>query len=492
MELLKQHLRELETLDGIAQLLSWDEATYMPKKAASLRGEQSALVASMIHARKTDPRIADWLLQLDGSDAVQRACKRNLERSYAREKKLDPALVAELAQLRARGFEAWIEAKKDNDFARFAPVLEELVNKTIERARAIDADAHPYDVQLQDYDPGTYVRDLRSMFARLLEGLVPLIAALKDKPSDPNLPGTYPLEAQWNLSRSVARAIGYDDDAGRLDASEHPFSVSFGPGDARITTRLSEADLLTGLGGTIHETGHAMYEQGLPAIFSGTTLREAASFGLHESQSRFWENTVGRSRAFSGWLFTEMGRHFDHNTMSAISPDKLYRALNRVEPGFIRIAADEATYNLHIVIRFELELALFEGSLRVRDLPEAWREKYRKYLGITPKNDSVGCLQDVHWSQGLFGYFPSYTLGNAYAASLGAQMKLDLPFDTLVAKGDFAPILQWLRKNVHEHGHLLEAPQIVAAAAPGRDPVNDLLDYLWQRHGELSGVVRPT
>jgi carboxypeptidase Taq len=486
---LRAHLTELETLDGVAATLGWDEQTYMPKKAAGLRGAQMALLSRLSHERLTDPRIGDWLEGLDASDPLERACARNLGRTYRRERRVSADLVDRLARTKSDAFQAWIEAKKNSDWSAFAPVLERLLSQSIERARAIDDQRHPYEVLLEQYDPGTSVESLRAMFARLRDGLVPLIEAIAEKPVPPSLGGTFALDRQWAFQKDVAAALGYDFEAGRLDAAEHPFSTGQGEGDVRITTHLYEGDVLGGLGSTIHETGHALYEQGLPHRHAGTTVREAASYGLHESQSRFWENYVGRSRPFARWLVSSFGKHFPE---AGVTADRIFAAQNRVERSLIRVQADEVTYNLHIIVRFELELALFEGSLKIADVPAAWNERYRKYLGVTPPNDAQGCLQDVHWSAGLFGYFPSYTLGNLFAASLGKTMERDVPgFWSSVEKGDFAPILGWLRTHVHDQGHLLEAPEIVRAAVGERDHVADLLDYLWGRMGEAYGVRRP-
>jgi len=341
---------------------------------------------------------------------------------------------------------------------------------------------------LEQYDPGTSVESLRAMFARLRDGLVPLIQAIAAKPALAPLSRDFALDQQWLLSKAIAAGLGYDFDAGRLDAAEHPFSTGQGEGDVRITTHLHQSDLLGGLGSTIHETGHALYEQGLPHRHAGTTVREAASFGLHESQSRFWENYVGRSKPFAGWLASRIAEHYPDANVTA---DQIFAAQNRVERSLIRVQADEVTYNLHIIVRFELELALFEGTLKVKDVPAAWNAKYEKYLGVTPPDDARGCLQDVHWSAGLFGYFPSYTLGNLYAASLGRAMEQNIGgFWDRIGKDEFAPVLAWLRTHVHDVGHLIEAPEIVRNAVGERDHVADLLDYLWMRMGEAYGVKR--
>lgn len=485
-----EHVRRIETLEGVMGTLGWDEQTMMPPKAAVLRGEQQALLSRFLHELVTDERIGGWLAALDGAtDPVKVACRRNLGRDHARERRVPAALVDALARARSEGFATWIDAKRESDFARFAPKLEKLLELSLKRAEAIDPRRHPYEVALEEYDPGMTVESLRRMFARLRDGLTPLLDAIAARPQLPALTGDFDPKAQETLHRDVAEALGYDLGGGRLDLAEHPFTSGHGRGDVRITTKIDRNDLLSGLGGTIHETGHALYEQGRPHQWDGTTVSRAASYGLHESQSRFWENYIGRSRPFCRWLATRIAKWIGEEAADA---ELLYRASNRVAPGLIRVKADEVTYNLHIIIRFELELALYERTLKVADLPEAWNARYADYLGVTPPDAAQGVLQDVHWSGGSFGYFPSYTLGNLYAASLGAAMQEAVP--TLwqrVEAGDFAPALAFLRERIHAKGHLEEAPSIVHSAVGERDHVEDLLSYLWARHGALYGVERP-
>jgi carboxypeptidase Taq len=489
----RDHLRRLETLDGVYGLLEWDEATGMPKKAAPMRGRQMALLAELQHTAVTDPRIEGWLAALAGSDdPLHRACVRNLGRTYARERRVPARLVTELEAAKSAAFAAWLDAKASSDGDAFLPHLERLVGLTRERAAAIDEGRHPYDVLVDEFDPGTTLAVLRPLFARLRDGLAPLLDAIAGATPMPRLEGAFDLDAQGRLSRHIAEALGYDFDAGRIDHAEHPFSAGFGPGDVRITTHLYAEDLLNGLGSTIHETGHALYEQGLPnTTWDGTTAGEAASYGLHESQSRFWENFIGRSAPFSDWLAERMPEAGFGDLPPGFG-DRLYRAANRVEPGLVRVAADEVTYNLHIIVRFELEVALLEGTLAVADLPDAWNAKVRDFLGVEVPDAARGFLQDVHWAGAAFGYFPSYTLGNLYAASLGATLEGEMPslWDDVRA-GRFGGVLAFLRDRVHRHGHLLEAPEIMAQAVGERDHVEDLLAHLWGRHGALHGLRRP-
>ena len=488
---LTEHCAEIDVLEGATGVLGWDQQTNLPKGAAAARGAQLALMSRLLHERATDSRIEGWLRDLEGGDLdeLQAASLRNMRRGYDRIVKVPADLVVRLSTASSDGFGAWIHAKEHNDFAFFAPHLENLVALKREKAHAIDPDVHPYDALLTGYDPGATTADLRVMFARLREGLVELIDAVRDVEAMPLVDGKFAVEAQMALNTEVATALGYDFNRGRMDAAEHPFTIGLHADDVRITTHLYETNLLGGLGGTVHESGHAMYEQGLPKQHAGTGINRAASIGLHESQSRFWENYIGRSQPFFNWFQPLLEKHFPG---CGVSADDLYRGANRVVPGLIRVTADEVTYNLHIIARFELEVALMEGSLAVADLPEAWNEKYRKYLGITPPDDARGVLQDVHWSGGAFGYFPSYTLGNLYAASLGATMTSEL--DDLwgrVEAGDFSPILSWLRDRIHQHGHMLDAPDRMRVVVGERDSVEDLLAYLWGRHGTLHGLTRP-
>jgi carboxypeptidase Taq len=483
------HLDDLQAIEGAIAVLSWDQQTMLPRKGAGARGAQLAALSKVYHERATDPRVGQWLQELDATelDRPRKATTRLLRKQFERSTKVPTSLVVALAEAQSAGFEAWVKAKQASDFSIFAPHLERLLDLTREKIRALDPDSHPYDVLLDEFDPGTTVASLRTMFARLRDGLVPLIAAIGARPQIPGLTGTFDVAAQRALHHDVIAALGYDGDAGRLDDAEHPFTIGMTPGDVRITTHFYADDLLSGLGGTIHECGHALYEQGLPTDLPGAAIvGKAASFGLHESQSRFWENAIGRSRPFCRWLAAKLAHRFPGQ---AIDPEVLYRACNRVQPGLIRIKADEVTYNLHIIVRFEIELALFEGKLAVKDLPAAWNAKMKAYLGVEPPDDAHGVLQDVHWSSAAFGYFPSYTLGNLYAVGFLRTMEQQLPgmWDD-VENGRFDRILGWLRANVHAHGSLDEAPDRVKAVIGDRDLVADLLDYLWTRHGAVYGV----
>lgn len=491
-EALTAHLSEMHTLNDVRSGQMWDQQTYMPPKAAAARGRQAALIGNLVHERAVDPRVGAWLDTLERSDAlsdVQRAGVRNIRRDYERSVRIPADLVRRTSLATNDAFGAWLQARQDRDFQRFAPHLARIVELNLERARCIDPEGHPYEVLLQDYDPGTTLAALRATFGRLREGLSGLIGAIARAEPLPELGGTWDVDRQLALQREVAGALGYDLQAGRVDIAAHPFTASLGAGDVRITTHVFEDDLLHGLTGVVHEAGHAMYEQGLPIELRDSGVGSYASLGLHESQSRFWENVIGRSRAFHQWFH---GRLLEHFPEAEVTPEALYRAANRVSPGPIRVAADEVTYNLHVIVRFELEVALLEGEIAVADLPEAWNARYREYLGVDPADDAEGVLQDVHWSGGSIGYFPSYTLGNLYAASLAATLEQARPsMWAEVERGEFGGVLQWLREHVHRKGHMVDAPELVRQVVGDRDAVEDLLDYLWQRHGALYGLSRP-
>lgn len=486
---LRDRVRPLADLASVSGLLEWDQQVGMPARAAAARARQLALLSRLHHDRLTDPRLGDLLLTLSETPdltSAQRAAVANLRRDRDRAVKVPARLVEELSSAQSSGFQAWLRARSNNDFDSFAPSLERLFQLKREEAAAIDGNRDPYDVLLEGFDPGTTLAHLRPIFARLAEGLRPLIEGVAGRPA-PKLPAqTYDVRRQETLHRQIVQALGFDFEAGRLDASEHPFTVGLAHGDIRITTHLYEDDLLTGLGGTLHEAGHGLYEQGLPrADQEGTTLDRAAGLGLHESQSRFWENHVGRSLPFFRWLSPRLEATFG----IALSPDDLYAAANPIRQDLIRIFADEVTYNLHIVARFELEVAMIHGDLPITELPAAWSEAYTRLLGVSPPDDRQGCLQDVHWGSGAIGYFPSYTLGNLYAASLWAGLRERQPnLDDDIEAGRFGSILRWLRANVHEKGHSLCAPEIVRDAVGERDGVQDLLEHVWARHGALYGI----
>ncbi|GDX79532.1 carboxypeptidase M32 [Deltaproteobacteria bacterium] len=490
---LSARIRELDALAGASSVLEWDQQTQAPPKSADSRGEQSALLQRIYHERFTAPEVGGWLSELEGGalDATQAASVRLLRRKYDRAVGIPTKLVEALAVARSEGFHAWVAAKAADDFTSFAPKLQRLLDLTREQAAALGAArcAHPYDALLEEYDPGSTVGELRPMFERLGTELGTFLTAVESRPHPAAFEPKLDVEGQRRLSERVLRDLGFDMLGGRLDKSAHPFSIGLGPGDVRLTTRFMEDNFLSGLGSTIHECGHGMYEQGLPNSLAGTGLNQAAGMGLHESQSRFWENFIGRSLPFFRYLAPRMGAIWPTHDFA---PEQMFGAANRVQRSLVRVEADEATYNLHIIVRFGLEVAVMEGQLQATDLPGAWDEAYRRTVGVTAPSAKEGVLQDVHWSSGLLGYFPSYTIGNLYAASFSQCMLADLPdLWEHVERGHFAPILGWLRTRVHERGHIMDAPDLFREVAGSRDPVEDLMSHLWSRHGELYGVARP-
>lgn len=490
---LTERLTELDALSGAMAVLEWDQQCYLPTGGSDARAGQNAVLGRIYHERFTDPAVGDWLAALaarEDLDPTQRASVTQVRRKYHRATVVPTRLVEEAAKARADGFAAWIEAKGKDDFRPFEAPLQRLIDLTREQAALYAAGAaHPYDGLLEDYDPGSTVAQLRPMFDRLARELNVLLDAVAGRPHPGvDLPHVDE-DGLRRLSDRVLTALGFNLQRGRLDLAEHPFSTNLGVGDVRLTTHLHPENLLATLGGTIHECGHGMYEQGLPDHLAGTWLNRAAGMGIHESQSRFWENFVGRSLPFCRFLVPRMQGIWPK---LSLTPEQLFGAANRVERSLIRIFADEATYNLHIIVRFNLEVAILEGKLEARDLPEAWDDMYRRTVGVVAPSAKQGVLQDVHWSSGLFGYFPSYTIGNLYAASLGAKLTEEMPdIWRNVERGDFADILQWLRTKVHQKGAFADAPVIFAEAVGDRDPVEDLVAHLWNRQGRLYGVERP-
>ena len=486
-ELMRGRVGELEALDEVAQLLEWDQQTMMPAGGASHRGKHLAAISGLQHARVAEPVVGEWLGTLsDSSDPVHQAAVRNLRRLHERAVRVPVNLVQRIAEASNTGFVAWLEAKQSNDFSIFQPALETLLALRKEEVAHLGPADHPYDHLLDVYDPGSTTAELRPMFARLSEALSSFIFEVSDKEGPAPLTASFDVQGQARLSQQILDRIGFRTQDGRLDVAAHPFTVAMGTSDVRLTTRYHPDEILSGLGSTIHEAGHGMYEQGLPVKWASTGLAQAAGMGMHESQSRFWENVIGRSLPFFQWLAPMMNEIWPGQ---AVSAQALYGAANRVQPSLIRVEADEATYNLHIVIRFELEIALLSGELEVRDLPEAWNAAYQRVLGVHATGAAQGVLQDVHWSNGLFGYFPSYTIGNLYASSFRFEMEADLPeMWTQVAQGQFEDVLAWLRAKVHDQGHSLDAPDIFRQAVGERDPVADLMAHLRGRHGALYGV----
>jgi carboxypeptidase Taq len=488
-------LREIGLLGSVGSLLGWDERTQMPPTGAEHRAAQSSLLARMVHERFTSPTIGDWLAQLEGSDVVSDAESdaavnvRETRRSYDRARKLPSSLIEEQTRVAVLAQQAWGDARQKNDYPMFRPWLEKTLDLKRQEADYVGYQTHMYDALLDEFEPGETTANLRRTFEQLRGPLVELIGKIVDsgrKAPIEILERNYPPDAQGKLGREAAEAVGFDFAAGRLDVSLHPFCSGIGPGDTRMTTRYDPKYFGDAFFGVLHETGHGLYDQGLPKEHFGTPRGDAVSLGIHESQSRMWENFVGRSRPFWKYFFPKVRGAFP-DALRDVSEDQWYFAVNDVRPSLIRTESDETTYNLHVLLRFELEQALLNDELKPPDLPAAWNEKMQKYLGLTPPDDSRGCLQDIHWSGGAIGYFPTYTLGNLYAAQFFEQARKDLDLDGQFARGQFAPLLDWLREKIHRHGKKYRAGQL-AKRITGRDlSAEPLLRYL-RAKAELYGV----
>jgi carboxypeptidase Taq len=485
--LLLDHLKQTAALGQVAGLLSWDQETVMPVNGAAQRAEQAGAMAAVIHARNADAQIPEWIAGIDRS-GLSPFDQRNLaeaQRAYDRATKIPSRLAEETAKAASEGQIIWAEARAAKDIGLFAPALKRNIRLKREEAACLSAPgADLYDALLDEFEPGARTSDLLP----LLESLRPRLTALREKiagkPKPRMLAGNFPAGQQLALATRIAGRIGYDFNAGRIDMATHPFS-SGSVGDARITTRTDEADPLNCIYSAVHEVGHALYTQGAPDPF--LPAADYCSMGVHESQSRFWENQIARSRPFADWLYPAMKEAF--GALNLGTPDALYGAVNRVETGYIRTEADEVHYNLHILLRFELERELISGSLEVDALEEAWNTRFARDFGLQVPDASLGVLQDVHWAVGLFGYFPTYSLGNIYAACLDRAMRSALPDrDELVRTAETRPILDWLREKIHSKGRVLPAPGLIEQATGEAPSTEPLIEYLEAKFGALYGL----
>jgi carboxypeptidase Taq len=488
--------REEAVLSSCVDVLEWDEETCLPRSGVAHRSEQLALLAGLLHDRTTDPRVGELLGVLEGSDLVAdpespaAVNVRELRRGYDRERRLPRRLVEEIARVTPLAQQAWADAREQVDYERFRPWLERQLALAREEADAVGFPEVRYDALLEDYEPGVTTRQVAELFTELRRELVPMVQALPaagKRTRASVLRRDYPVDRQRIFAEAVANAVGFDFDRGRLDTSVHPFCTSLGPADCRITTRYTSRDFASGFFTVLHEVGHALYEQGIDPEHYGTPMGEPASLGMHESQSRLWENFVGRGRAFWQHFFPRVRGVF-HEALHDVKLDAFADALRRVERSLIRVEADEVTYNLHVLVRFEIEQALLSGDLPTRDLPDAWSAGYTECLGIAPSNDREGCLQDGHWAEGLIGYFPTYTLGNVYAAQLFTAAGEALGnLDEQFARGDFGGLLSWLRERVHRHGQRFTAAVLVQRATGTAPNSRALVDSLRARYVEPVG-----
>jgi carboxypeptidase Taq len=492
-------VNEIHDLSATQALLGWDLEICMPEKGGPLRAKQMATLAKISHNLMTSPEMAEHLRSLrqpsvlEKLDTMSQALVREVGRNFDKSQKTPIELLQEIVETTAEAHKIWVEARSNKNFKQFEPVLRKIVSLNQRMAEAQGYEDSPYDALLDDYEPGLTVKQLDPQFQQLKAELVPLLKAIQNSGYTPQTDllhqGPFPQSDQLAFSEQVLKDMGFDFEAGRLDLAPHPFSSGASSMDVRLTTRVDEYDVFSALSSSMHEGGHGMYEQGVNPALNRTPLAEGTSLGIHESQSRMWENLVGRSKAFWSHYLPKLQATFP--TLKDVSLEQFYHAINRVQPSFIRVEADEVTYNLHIMVRYEIEKALIEGTMKVDEVPEVWAAKMQDYLGITPANDAEGALQDIHWSHGSFGYFPTYTLGNLYSAQFFNTAKQQNPtLETELAQGNLLPLKNWLSQEIHAVGKMESAATIVQRVTG--EPLNAryFVDYLWQKYGEIFNIQR--
>ena len=494
---LKAHIKEVYLLHSIGGVLGWDERTYMPKQGGEHRANQLAYLSGKAHACGTDPKVGAWLSEIEESGMLSDPLSpdavtvREMRRYYDKQTKVPTELVEKITHAETIGQGVWVEARKAADFAQFFPHLEKMIDLKKQYADAVGYDDVIYDALLDDYEPGMSTKEVDAVFSAFRPELVAFIKAIKDSGKQPDvsiIERDYAVDKQKVFGEAGAIAIGFDMSAGRLDVTAHPFCSGTGPGDCRITTRFNPNHLGQAFFGILHEAGHGMYEQGLPREHWGTPMGDAVSLGIHESQSRMWENNVGRSKAFWQHFFPRAQQTFPES-LTGVSFDDFFFAINDVRPSFVRVEADEMTYGLHIMLRFELEQGIIDGSIKPADIAKEWNERFTAYFGITPPDDAQGCLQDIHWSAGLFGYFPTYALGNLYAAQFFAKAKADIGnLDQMFAQGKFDTLLAWLRKNIHSQGQRYRANKLVEVVTGKPLSHEPFMAYLHEKFDPLYGL----
>ncbi|HEY3272439.1 MAG TPA: carboxypeptidase M32 [Methanocella sp.] len=483
-------VRELNTLGQVAGILGWDEQTYMPPGSARNRARQNAALASVIHSYITSERMGRLIRSLTKQELPPDCAVilRETERDWRRANSIPEKLIKEINSIEALSFEAWAEARRKNNFRVFEPLLARTIDLKMQVAEHVGYEDKPYDALLDEYEPGMKASDVDALFAKLRIRLLPVAKKIMSlaEPVHAVPAGTYPPDDQRKLITMISTAMGFDLNYGRIDVSPHPFTIGIGR-DVRITVRYDESNPIAVLIGGIHETGHALYEQGFDEKYEGTPLAEAVSTGVHESQSKIWEYMVGRSLPFWTHFYPKMQDIFPVFRQAPL--DAWYREINDVRPTINRVNADEVTYNLHIMIRYDVESALFDGRLKPEEIPAFWDERYKHYLGLEVPEDASGCLQDMHWAIGMFGYFPTYTLGILYAAQLWDAARRQVPdLEGRIATGDLGTLLGWLRENVHRHGRRYDARELIKKAT-GRAPGEEcFIRYLHEKYGRIYGI----
>ncbi|MDQ0299270.1 carboxypeptidase Taq [Salibacterium salarium] len=489
----KELMQKMSSYEQALGLLQWDARTKAPKKGADQRSEVIGSLSTELFKLKTSEETGGLLEEILQADKdvvsnVTRQSAKELKKEYDRSIKIPEDEFREYSILTAKSESIWEEAKEQNDFEMFRPYLEKIVRFSRKFADYWGYEGHPYNALLEDFDPGMTVDTLDQVFSRLRDGLIPLVEGVtssSNKPQTDFIFRSFPKDNQKQFSSEILSQMTYDFEAGRLDETVHPFAIGLNPKDVRVTTKYDENDFRTAVFGTIHEGGHALYEQNLPEELAGTVLSDGTSMGIHESQSLFWENFVGRNKMF--WENNyDLLQSYSNGQFEDVNLDQFYHAINEAKPSLIRIEADEMTYSLHIILRYEIEKGLINGDIEVADLPKVWNEKMEEYLGVIPPNDSQGVLQDVHWSFGAFGYFPSYALGYIYAAQLHQAMRKEIPeFDQLCQKGELSSIREWLTKHVHQYGRIKSPAEIIKDATGENINPEHLLNYLSEKYKPL-------
>ncbi len=486
----RDRMRKIADIKNAVAILQWDQETYLPVKGAAFRGRQMATLSETAHEWSIAPELGNLLTELNARADLSREDQRNVALSledYSKQKKFTPEFIRLLSETSSRSFHSWIGARSANSFALFEDDLDKLLQLKRQEADLAGYEQHPYNALLDEFEKGCTVALLDKTFQQVrtpLKGLLDRIRA-QEQVDDSFLHQCYPKQQQWDFGMGLIRQLGFDFDAGRQDLSEHPFTTSFSKNDVRITTRIDENDLGHMTWSCIHETGHALYEQGLPEEYYGLPLGEYASLSIHESQSRLWENNIGRSRLWWEFEYPALQNYFPAQ-LDGVSLDRFYKGINKVGPSLIRTESDEVSYHFHVMIRYELEKELIEGSVSAHDIPARWKEQYAKYLGATVPDDRRGCLQDVHWSHGSFGYFPTYSLGSFYAAQLfaaAAKQEKNLLLD--ISRGNTSPLLGWLRQNVHSYGRQYTSEELCRKATGEPLNIQHFLDYLLDKYNKI-------
>jgi carboxypeptidase Taq len=489
-----ERVKELQTSRAIEALLDWDQETYMPKRAAEDRSNQIALMAGLSHEKLTADELGDLLAQLEkenfSGDHIAETNVREVRREYDRAIKLPRSLVQEIAKTGTLAKDAWAQAREESDFSKFAAYLERLLDLKRQVADLIGWTTEPYDALMDEFEPGAKAAEVQRVFDAVTAEVVPLVAAIRNAPRQPDKSirqRPCPIDKQAAFNRRIVDAMGLDFASGRIDVSTHPFCTGISPRDVRFTTRYNEHYLPMSLFGAMHEAGHALYEQGLEAAHTGTPMAQSVSLGIHESQSRFWENQVGRSRPFWQHFYRPLQEMFP--SLADVALDDWVFVINTVEPSLIRVEADEVTYGLHIMLRFDLERKMLRNEIAIKDVPAAWNAGMKELLGITPPDDAQGCLQDIHWSMGMFGYFPTYALGNLYAAQFFAAARRAMPdLEEQLARGELLALREWLRENIHQHGKRYRANELIKVVTGSELSHQPFVDYLHAKFKPLYGL----